>query len=154
MKPKRLSEREILEIDDCAPSMTDIPGVLQVFAGYGRLMNRLPDISPDGSLVVLMDVADSFMAKCFAAFDVQKFPCAYASLQPPPDKIERLDRKAGRSLAKRSVMRLRIAKVGRFLSSGYRVALHVTAGGSILKFVEYDASSPPDIFAFLKTALR
>jgi hypothetical protein len=154
MTPKPLSEREILEIDDCAPSMADLPGVLQVFAGDARLMNRLPDRAPDGSLLVLMDVADSFMARCFAAFDVQKFPCEYASLQPPPDKIEKPDRKIGRALSKRCVMRLRIAKVGHFLSSGYRVALHMTDGGSIFKFVEYDASSPSDIFAFLRTALR
>ena len=154
MTPKILSERDVLEIDDCAPSMTEIPGVLQVYAGDARLMNRLPALSRDGSLVVLMDVADSFMARCLAAFDVEKFPCDYASLQPPPDKIERLHGTAGRSLLKRSVMRLRIAKVGRFLSSGYCVVLHMTDGGSIFKFVEYEASSPAGIFAFLKMALR
>lgn len=154
MTSKRLSERDILEIDDCAPALADIPGVLQVYAGYGRQMNRLPEVAPDGSLLVLMDVADSFMARCLAVFDVQKFPCEYASLQPSPDKIERPDRTIRRLLAKRSVMRLRIAKVGRFLSSGYRTALHTTAGGAIFKFVEYDAPSPPDIVAYLKTALR
>ena len=154
MKLKRFSEEDILEIDDCAPSMGEIPGVLQVFAGYGRLMNKLPEISSDGSFAVLMDVADNFVARCFEVFDVEKFPCEYASMAPPRDKIEKLHRKSGRLYSRRSVMRIRIAKVGSFLSSGYRVILHMTAGGSILKFVEYDASSPQDIFALLKIALR
>jgi hypothetical protein len=154
MKRKTFSEADILEIDDCAPSMTDMPGVLQVFAGYGRSMNRLPAISQDGSLIVLMDVADTFVRRCFDIFDVRKFPCEYASTVPPPDKVETVSKSVGRSLSKRSVMRFKISKVGSFLSSGYRVVLQMTVGGSIFNFAEYDVASPPEIFAAMKTALR
>lgn len=154
MNPGRLAEKDIVEIDDCAPSMAGMPGVLQVFAGYARSMRRLPDLSPDGSLLILMDVADTFVARCFAVFGAQKFPQEYADTVPPPDKVETVDRRAGQALAKRSVMRFKIAKVRFRLTSGYRVALQMPVGGSIFRFVEYDAASPADIFAFVQEELR
>lgn len=150
---RTLDETDILEIDDCAPAMAGIPGVLQVYAGDARLMNQLPKLSPDGSLLVLMDVADTFVARCFAVFDVEKFPQEYADREPPPQKVTKVDRREGLALSKRSVMRFRIAKARFRLTSGYRVALQMPVGGSIYRFVEYEAAAPQDIFAFVRDAL-
>lgn len=153
MSPGTLAEADILEIDDCAPSIADMPDVLQVYAGDARSMNQRPKISPDGSLLVLMDVADSFVARCFAVFDVWKFPQEYANSEPPPQKLTKVDRREGQTLSKRSVMRFKITKVRFRLTSGFHVALQMPVGGSILRFVEYDAASPKDIFAFVRKAL-
>lgn len=154
MKQGTLAEKDRFKIDDYAPSMAEVPGVLQVYAGDARLMNRLPDLAPDGSLLVLMDVADTFVARCFAVFDVEKFPQEYANREPPPQKVTKVDRREGQALTKRSVMRFKISKVRFRLSSGYRVALQMPVGGSIFRFVEYDAASPKDIFAFVRDELR
>jgi len=153
MKSGTLAEKDILEIDDCAPSMAEMRDVLQVFAGYARSMNKLPEISPDRSLLVLMDVADTFVARCFQVFDVYRFPQEYAATVPPPDKVVKVDRREGQSLSKRSVMRFKISKARSFLSSGFHVALQMTIGSSILRFVEYDAASSKDIFTFVRDAL-
>jgi len=154
MKSGTLDESEIVEIDDCAPSMDQMPGVLQVFAGYARSMNKLPELAPDGSLLVLMDVAESFVARCFEIFDVEKFPQEFANSEPPPQKVVKVDRREGRALSKRAVMRFKISKARFFLTSGYHVALQMPVGGSIFRFVEYDAAAPKDIFAFVRKALR
>ena len=153
-RPDTLAAQDLLAIDDCAPSMAEMAGVLQVYAGDARLMNQLPKLSPGGSLLVLMDVADSFVARCFAVFDVEKFPQEYADREPPPQKVTKVDRREGRALAKRAVMRFKIAKMRFRLTSGYRVALQMTVGGAIYRFVEYDAAAPEDIFAFVRDELR
>lgn len=152
-KSDSLAETDLFEIDDCATSMAGMPGVLQVYAGDARLMNRPPKLSPDGSLLVLMDVADTFVARCFQVFDVEKFPQEYTDREPPPQKVTKVDRREGAALSKRSVMRFRIAKARFRLTSGYRVALQMPAGGSIYRFVEYEAAAPQDIFAFVRDAL-
>ena len=154
MRLKALSEKEILEIDDCALSLSQMTGVLQVYAGYARSMRRLPELSPDGSLVVLADVAGSFIKKCFEAFDAGRFPYEHGKIDPDLAKVESIDRRSARSLERRSVFKLKIFKIGAFLSFKYRVVLEISVGGSILRFADYEAASAPEIFSVVRKALH